>query len=367
RRAGLRPTIFDPEGLAAGASGNRAGLVMPRLDLGGGAGARFFLLSYLHTIRLLTSLSKDPSEKDLFNACGVLLGATRDEEHERHKKLLAENTAPPDHVRPHDRGLFFPQAGVVDPRKFVAALADGTSVIRRRVVAIERASLLEKGEESRLALRLDNHSRAACDAVVIANGTEALAFLEARALPLAAVAGQIDWFPKAAAPASALAFGPYAAPAPEGGLLIGATYRKGAAAVSRAASEENIRALAAFAPEIAARLDPADAIPRAAMRCQTPDRLPVAGPLPDLGFYAAAYEGLRDGRVASAPGRMIPGVFILSGLGSRGLVTAPLAAAMLIAEMTGAIAPLPADIAEALHPARFFIRDLKRTRKIRKA
>ncbi|MGE0410269.1 MAG: tRNA (5-methylaminomethyl-2-thiouridine)(34)-methyltransferase MnmD, partial [Amphiplicatus sp.] len=73
RRAGLRPTIFDPEGLAAGASGNRAGLVMPRLDLGGGAGARFFVLSYLHTIRLLSSLSKDPSEKDLFIACGVLL------------------------------------------------------------------------------------------------------------------------------------------------------------------------------------------------------------------------------------------------------------------------------------------------------
>jgi tRNA 5-methylaminomethyl-2-thiouridine biosynthesis bifunctional protein len=63
---------------------------------------------------------------------------------------------------------------------------------------------------------------------------------------------------------------------------------------------------------------------------------------------------------------MIPGVFILAGLGSRGLVTAPLAAAMIIAEMTGAPSPLPAPLAEALHPARFFIRDLRRAHTVRK-
>jgi tRNA 5-methylaminomethyl-2-thiouridine biosynthesis bifunctional protein len=57
---------------------------------------------------------------------------------------------------------------------------------------------------------------------------------------------------------------------------------------------------------------------------------------------------------------MQEGLYILSGLGSRGLVTAPLCAAMLVAEMTGEISTVDHAIAEALHPARFFIRDLKR-------
>ena len=47
---------------------------------------------------------------------------------------------------------------------------------------------------------------------------------------------------------------------------------------------------------------------------------------------------------------------------SRGLVTAPYAAALMIAE--AGLAPFERDIAEAIHPARFFIRDLKRSQKI---
>jgi hypothetical protein len=40
---------------------------------------------------------------------------------------------------------------------------------------------------------------------------------------------------------------------------------------------------------------------------------------------------------------------------------------MIVAEMTGEPAPVDHEIAEALHPARFFIRDLKRARTVRKS
>ena len=93
----------------------------------------------------------------------------------------------------------------------------------------------------------------------------------------------------------------------------------------------------------------------------TPDRLPVVGPLPEWGFYGAAYDDLREGRKRDyPPGETAPGLYALVGLGSRGLVAAPLAAAALAAEMTGGPAPVDAAVAEALHPARFFIRGLKR-------
>lgn len=364
RRAGLRPTVIESEAPAAGASGNPGGLIMPRLDLGGGPAARFFLAAYLHTIRLLTDLEAAGGES-LFSPCGALLGAATAEGRARLDKIAAAALLPPDWLEWREDGLFFPQAGVVAPAAFVRRLIAGAETV------IAPARRIARAADGTLSVETDKGALGPFDAVILAHGVDALRFAEARTLPLVPVGGQIDWFPEAAAPPHALAYGPYAAPAPGGGLLIGATYdrlaRGAEPSPTRAASEANIAAIAGFAPGIAARLDPRDSRPRASRRCQTPDRLPVAGPLPDIARYGAEYDDLRLGaRRAFPPGAALPGVFILSGLGARGLVTAPLAAAMIVAEMTGAPAPVDHEIAEALHPARFFIRDLKRARTIRK-
>ncbi|MEL6213027.1 MAG: bifunctional tRNA (5-methylaminomethyl-2-thiouridine)(34)-methyltransferase MnmD/FAD-dependent 5-carboxymethylaminomethyl-2-thiouridine(34) oxidoreductase MnmC, partial [Pseudomonadota bacterium] len=101
---------------------------------------------------------------------------------------------------------------------------------------------------------------------------------------------------------------------------------------------------------------------------QTPDRLPVVGPMPDWAFFAENYAGLTKGQRAQGrggaypPARYQPGVFVLAGLGSRGLVTAPLCAEVIASLATGAPLPVAADVADALHPARFCIRALKRGR-----
>lgn len=355
-RAGLAPTIIEAESLGAGASGNPAGIVMPRLDLGGGPAARFFAQTYLHAIRLLS----DSRFAGAFNPCGALLVAKDEAEKERQRKILAAGLLPEGWTEARPEGLFFPQAGVVDPPRLVAALAGETEIVRARARAIRR-----EGETMRLFF--DDGDARAFDAIVLANGADALRFAPARSLPLAPVAGQIDLFENAAAPAHVVAGGAYAAPAPGGGLVIGATHEKNAHAnVSREATAANIEKLAALAADLAAGLDPDAARPRAAVRCATPDRLPACGPLPDLGQYAAAFDDLRTGaRRDYPPGEILPGVFILAGLGGRGLVSTPLAAAMLIAELTDAPAPVDYKIAEALHPARFYIRDLKRARRVR--
>ncbi len=359
RAAGLVPTIIDPAGIAGGASGNAAGLIMPRPDLGGGAAARFFRAAYCHALRTIAALEKQGDR--FFNPCGVLLKAASDEERERQQKIVSAGVLPPGWIEAHDDGLFFPQGGVIDPRLYCARLAEGSEMIKARAERIVRA-------HDGLLVELDDRRHIPVDAVVIANGCDALRFVEARSLPLRGVMGQIDHFPAAPAPAHAVVSGTYAAPAPDGGLVIGATYeRLGPGAVpetSNAATAENISAIAKFLPEFAATLDPAASRPRASIRCQTPDRLPVAGPLPDWNFYAGAYDDLRHGRRRDYPtGRAATGVYILTGLGSRGLLTAPLSAAAIAAEMTGAPSPLEREIAEALHPARFFIRDLKRSQR----
>ena len=352
--AGFSPSVYEASAPASGASGNPAGLIMPRLDAGDTPAGAFHAGAYLYTLGLLAEL-----DDAVFNPCGVLHHATSDKERERQEKLLAMAALPEGRMERRGDGLFFPQGGVVDPPAFVTALLGDTPVITERVMRLQQT-----GNGWSVAAAA---SERAFDAVVIANGLDALRFAEARTLPLSGSAGQIDWFAGADAPPHAHVFGPYAAPAPKGGpkkgLVIGATYAPAAIGAEPRFTEEatrsNIAAVARTLPDLAATLDPAASRPRAAIRCTTPDRLPVVGPLPEWGFYGGAYDDLRTGmRRDYPPAELRPGLYILSGLGSRGLVTAPYAAALLAASLSGA--PADSTILQALHPARFFIRDLKR-------
>ncbi len=361
-REGFAPIVYEANAPASGASGNPAGLIMPRLDVGDMPDGRFHADAYLYTVQLLNRLQAQTTKK-LFNACGVIWHATKDEEKIRHQKLLDRQPLPEDWFKAGDDGLVFPQAGVVQPCVFVTLLLGQTPI---RATAVHRLN------------RQGNCWQVACadgktdtvDAVVIANGLGALRFQQARSLPLSGAAGQVDWFEDGQVPENAHVFGPYVAPAPDGGVLIGATYAPIAIGAEPAFTAEatlsNIGAIGALMPEVAATLVPEKSHPRASIRCFTPDRMPVAGPLPDWGFYSGAYDGIRHGRLEDYPaGKMQPGLFILASLGSRGLVTAPLAAAMIAREMSGAPAPVEREVAEALHPARFFIRGLKRTKTTR--
>ncbi|MGF1544673.1 MAG: bifunctional tRNA (5-methylaminomethyl-2-thiouridine)(34)-methyltransferase MnmD/FAD-dependent 5-carboxymethylaminomethyl-2-thiouridine(34) oxidoreductase MnmC [Parvularculaceae bacterium] len=354
---GFEPIVFDGRGPAAGASGNPGGLIMPRFDLGDGPVARFFLQAYTHAVRTLIDLG----DERVFRQVGAWLRPSGDDDAARIRKILASAPLPDDWLIPRGDGAFLPQAGVVDPPTFVAALL-GDVVVRRTDVA--RA---ERRDEDIFLTLTDGGAAGPFGAVVFANGRSALSFFEARTLPLQGVAGQIDWFPGAPAPEFAIAAGPYVAPGPRGGVLFGATYAPGDAASAPAPSEPgtlaNVAAGAPLAGLEPAAFDVAGSRPRAAVRCQTPDRAPVAGALPDLAWFSGAYDDLRFGRPRDyPPGRVNPGFYAVLGLGSRGLVTAPLCAEIVANRIAGALSPVPREVAETLHPARFFIRDMKRAR-----
>ncbi len=374
RMAGLVPVIFEAETPGAGASGNPAGLIMPRLDHDNTPAARFHLHAYLFTTGLLQRFGSE-LDAPLFAQLGAARLGKNAEEAARLRAMADAGLIPADWIEPCQDGLVFPQGGVVSPPDFVRSLIGATEVRRAHAIRIIHCPGGQQGE-----LLLGDHEgrqHGPFDAVVLANGLEALGFLAARTLPLAGSIGQIDLFAAGRAPEKALAYGPYAAPMPDGkGLVLGATYRPlppdaglfYKPAPSLEASGENLSAMTAYRPDLTEGLGPGQGTPRAGIRCVTPDRVPIAGPLPDWGFFSGAYDGLRFGRRGPYPvAQYQPGVFALTGLGSRGLVTALLAAAMLMARMTGTPLPVTKDIETALHPARFFIRDLKRAKPQRPA
>jgi tRNA 5-methylaminomethyl-2-thiouridine biosynthesis bifunctional protein len=142
------------------------------------------------------------------------------------------------------------------------------------------------------------------------------------------VRGQASWA-GVADPPGAVAWGGYAIPTRDG-VLFGATHDRDDTGVElrEADHARNLATLAEALPALAARLRDVALEGRAATRATTPDRLPIAGAL-------------------------APGLFGLTGLGSRGFSFAPLLAEHIAAEALGAPSPLPAHLAALVAPDRF--------------
>jgi tRNA 5-methylaminomethyl-2-thiouridine biosynthesis bifunctional protein len=81
-----------------------------------------------------------------------------------------------------------------------------------------------------------------------------------------------------------------------------------------------------------------------------------------LDEFNRRFERLRHDRkrVIDASSPILPGLAVLTSLGSRGLSAAPLAAEMVADQLTGALPAVPRYLQRALSPARFPERALKR-------
>jgi tRNA 5-methylaminomethyl-2-thiouridine biosynthesis bifunctional protein len=99
-----------------------------------------------------------------------------------------------------------------------------------------------------------------------------------------------------------------------------------------------------------AQIDPALLQSRAALRAATPDRVPLAGLAPDA--FAATQR-----QTANA---VHDGLYLLGGFGSRGFSLGPLLGERIVCEMLGEPQALDAGALEAVHPARFLERALRR-------
>ena len=97
---------------------------------------------------------------------------------------------------------------------------------------------------------------------------------------------------------------------------------------------------------------------RVGLRATTPDRLPLVGALPWHPDRLAAAPPDRAEQV-----RMLPrertvhgGLYIMGGMGSRGLTWSMLAGDLLAHWVCGTPCPVEAELRDALDPARFLAR-----------
>ncbi len=145
-----------------------------------------------------------------------------------------------------------------------------------------------------------------------------------------------------------------------GGLLCGATshVQDEGPRVREADHRANLAQIAALTgaavdiPESWFSADSGVLDGRVAWRLGCDDRLPVVGPVP---LPAAALAGARRLEQPRHVPR-VQGLYVLAGLGSRGITWAPLLGEVLAAGITGAPLPLAGSLLDAIDPARFVAR-----------
>ncbi len=111
-------------------------------------------------------------------------------------------------------------------------------------------------------------------------------------------------------------------------------------------------------------LDPATLQGRVGWRCASPDYLPMVGPVPNHEDFLRNYALLRKNarKIIDRRGDYVPGLFLSTAHGSRGLSSTPLAAELLASQICAEPPPMERALCRALSPARFIIRDLGRNR-----
>lgn len=325
---GLACTVVEQDDVGAGGSGFPSALVTPRLDAGDGG------IAALHAQALSRAGALYGAVPGAVLARGVLQLEQAPRDAVRFAKVAAQDIWPPDAMQVLDAdacearlgepvgmgGLFMRDALALHPRPALEAWLAAATRIAAQVARIAPGPAGWRLADAAGDIILE------AGAVVIAAGWGAAAL--APDLPLAPVRGQADWVEGPGSPP--VAWGGYAAPT-KTGLLFGATHDRGVTdpMTDPAASDRNLEALRARLPGLAARVAGAGTPnSRAAVRATTPDRLPVAGAL-------------------------APGLFALTGLGSRGFCVAPLLAEHVAALATGAPSPLPVPLAERVDPKRF--------------
>lgn len=361
--------------LAAAASGNPQGILYTKLSPEAGALNQFTLHSFLYALHHYRRLAEQ--HDFIHDFCGVLQVPGSEREAALFQRV-AEVMTQQAWVEPVDArrasilsglninrgGLFYPDAGWIAPASLCHAYIqhDNIEVYHRR------SALSLQAEDKGWLVDCDDQQFAS-DAVIIANSKDAASFKQCDFLPLRNIRGQLSYLPTGAmlkTPRAVVCHNGYLAPPVDEFYSIGASFvlNDDNTELREAEHLENLRKLRELDPDALSACATVTG-GRAAIRCASPDYLPIVGAVPMASAFDADFSSLRkDARLTlTAPGRYHRNLYANVAHGSRGLTSTPLAAELLASYICGESRPLPRQLCENLSPARFIIRDLTRQRR----
>lgn len=331
---GWRVTVADAEGIAAGASGNRAGVVYTTPSGFATPQNRFYQSSYLHALSWFARHRIE--EAGIGRLDGVVQHLVQPRQQRRMAGALGSGHWPAEELEAlgPDRVLLR-RGGWLKPAAWCRRLLTHPEIELRRA----RLRRVACDTDGCLALEFDDRSVDAADATVLCTAG-AVAGLDT--LPLRAIRGQVTEVAATAASAAwrrAECHEGYLTPAVDGRHCIGATFDLHRLDPAPRASDDqaNLEQLRRRLPDRWQALGGAAIAVvgrRVGFRIQSRDYLPLIGPAP----------GTRNaGRV----------LWLNLAHGSRGITGTPLCADLLADALSGSPCAADAAIVRALDPGRF--------------
>lgn len=309
KQYGITPTLYDPNGIASGASGNPTGLINPRFTAFRNAESDFYTAGFAQTLRTL------PFLKDIdYNRCGSLHLVTDEDKQKRlsrcaenwgwdtaHMQYLDATTASETTGIAVDKAaLYLPDSAQINPSALCHAYAQGINI---------------KKEWTELP-----------GTIICANGIAALENQSFTALPLHTVRGQIT-FAKATHDLNTnLCYSGYIS-APKNGIhTIGSTFQKWLSDTT-CNDEDDHDNLEKLSNNVPALDKPEITGHRASLRTASQDRFPVIGEL--------------------------NGAYISTAHGSHGILSTLIGAHIIADLLRGGILCVGKSTLDALSPTRF--------------
>lgn len=367
-KRGISVRVFERDRPASGASGNPQGVTYAKLSIEATPASQIQLQALTH---LAYWLADAPS----WHPSGVILLAHTAEAELHQNKLLDSLQLPDSVIKSVDQssasdiagaqlasgGLLLERGGWLQPKETVHWLLNHPRITVETYHDLDRADA--NGSQTQLLFQTASGPRQYTSrSVVWANAWEAARF-SAMPLSLRPVRGQVTLLTTPETVRVPVCGDAYIAPALDGMSTCGATYQPKSSDLT-ARPEENIdnvrRVQSLFAQSIVS--DAMISGERVAIRASTPDYAPLAGQLADPHLWHDALNGLRSDAtfVPSHPLPWITGQYVTAGQGSRGTLTAPMTAEIVISQIMGEISPVTEDVRNAFAPDRFFRRALMR-------
>ncbi|MGD8933956.1 MAG: bifunctional tRNA (5-methylaminomethyl-2-thiouridine)(34)-methyltransferase MnmD/FAD-dependent 5-carboxymethylaminomethyl-2-thiouridine(34) oxidoreductase MnmC [Gammaproteobacteria bacterium] len=372
-RRGWKITLIDRhETVAEEASGNSAGLLMPRLTQDKTIDARFYANAFSYSVQCLDRLQSACSEQFWFKTGNVLV-----DDGARLKKIIEIHQYPENFIRYLGGGEAGRVTGIDLDRDALFFVDAGWVNVKLLCEAIKRecGNRLEfiQSEVANISL---NHERwtvtddsdapiALTECLLLANGAQAKMFSVLDWLPVSSVRGQLTSLKhtdKSRNLQCGISAERYVTPASDGVHVVGASYNLDdeSAVLTITDQQHNIDKIDRLLPGLFQQQD--ELAGRVAFRAVSEDRVPVVGCVPDSDAFQSDYHDLQHGRQARQypPGKYLPGLYVSTAHGSRGLASCFISAETIAAIICNEPVPLEKDVLDYLNPARFIIRKLKR-------
>ena len=374
-RRGWQVDIFEKHGgMAHAGSGNPLGVLIPRISLDDSAEVEFYTVAYFYAISALQNFSRQDDELN-WQQTGVLqLASSR-----RIRKQIQNLACDPGLARTVSKeqagkiagieiqhgALFYPMAGTLTPSKLCQSLL----ALEKNRIQIHYNSAIRDIDYTDGRWRiLDDSGQAFGEAevLVLANAEAVIQFQPTGWLDVQPARGQVSYLSankKSQSINTAICYEGYITPQIEGQHVCGASFISGdtSTAISQREHQQNLDDLNRWLPGL---FDAAatGVEGRAALRAVTPDRMPLVGPVADRAYFREVYGDLQKGKPATKypEGRSKTGLYVNTGHGARGLTSGLLAAEILAGQINNEPMLVSRRVRDALNPARFIIRALKK-------